>query len=75
MNEEACYVGGLIPLPTALQDSYNLLSAPQCTNHTYIKTFVHKMLSFISDPDITNIVCHLNEAAGNLNLIHVSAII
>ena len=68
-------MGGIIPLPTALQQEYNLLSAPQCTNHTYIKTFVHKMVSFISDPDIANIVCHLNAAAGNLNLIHVSAII
>ena len=67
-------VGGLTSLPTALQQHFNSLSAPQCTNHTCIKTFVHKMVSFISDPDLRNIVCHL-DAATNFDLIHVNAII
>ena len=75
MNSETCHVGQLISLPHNLQQSYNTLSAPQCTNLTYIKTFVHKMLLFLNDPDMRNIVCHLDYAASYLNLIHVSPIV
>ena len=75
MNYESCHVGQLISLPPTLQQRYNALSAPQCTNLTFIKTFIHKMVLFVSDPDMRNIFCHLNEAASHLNLIHVSPIV
>ena len=67
-------MGPLIRLPTTLQQRYNQLQEPQCTNLTYINTFFHKMLSFISDDEVGNILCHLSEAASKLNLIHVSVI-
>ena len=70
-------MGSLTPLPTTLQQRYNQLPEPQCTNLTYINTFVNKMLSFISDDEvgnINNILCHLREAAFKRNLIHVSPI-
>ena len=68
-------MGSLTPLPTTLQQRYNQLQEPQCTNLTYINTFFHKMLSFINDDDeVENILCHLSEAASKLNLIHVSPI-
>ena len=73
-NSELCHVGQLTSLPTALQQRYNTLQGPQCTNLTYIRTFYHKMLTFNSDPDIRNIYCHLHKAAGNLNLINVSVL-
>ena len=72
MPEEQCNVGPLTPLSTTLQQRYNQLQAPQCNNRTYIKTFFHKMLSFINDDEIIDILCHLSEAASNLNHIHVS---
>ena len=72
MSREQCAVEPLTPLPTALQQRYNQLEEPQCTNLTYIKTFRFKMLLFISDADIREIYCHLGEAASYLNRIHVS---
>ena len=64
-------MGSLIPLPTALQQRYNQLQEPQCTN---LNTFINKMLLFISDDEVGNILCHLRKAASKLNLIHVSPI-
>ena len=75
MEEEWCEVGPLIPLPTALQQRYDQLEAPQCTNLTYINTFRDKMLLFINNAEIRDILCHLSEAASFLNRIHVSALI
>ena len=75
MTEEWCEIGPLTPLPTAVQQRYNQLEAPQCTNLTYINTFRDKMLLFINDAEIRDILCHLSEAASNLNRIHVSALI
>ena len=75
MTEEWCEVGSLIALPTALQQHYDQLEAPQCTNLTYINTFRDKMLLFINDTEIRDILCHLSEAASNVNHIHVSTAI
>ena len=76
MPQEQCNVGPLTPLPTALQQRYDQLQAPQCTNYTYINTYMNKMLLFInSDAEIRDIYCHLHEAAFNLNRIHVSTIL
>ena len=75
MTPESCREEPLTPLPTVLLQRYAQLSSPQCTNITYINTFVHKMLLLINDADIRNIICHLNEAISNLNRIHVSTII
>ena len=75
MTEEWCEVGSLTALPTALQQRYDQLEAPQCTNLTYINTFRDKMLLFINDAQIRDILCHLSEAASILNRIHVSALI
>ena len=52
-----------------------LLEAPQCTNLTYNNTFRDKMLLFINDTEIRDILCNLSEAASYLNCIHVSTII
>ena len=74
MAEEWCEVGALTPLPSALQQRYDQLEAPQCTNFTYIITFRDKMLLFINDAEIRDILCHLSEASSILNRIHVSAL-
>ena len=71
-NSETCHVGPLTGLPSSLQQRYDQLRAPQCTNHTYINTFLNKLVLFINDNDIRNILCHLNDAISNLNFIHVS---
>ena len=65
-------MGSLTPLPTTLQQRYNKLQEPQCTNLTYINTFINKMQSF--DDEVENILCHLREAASKLDSIHVSPI-
>ena len=70
-----CYVGTPTALPNDLQQRYNQIPSPQCTNITYMNTFVHKMLLFLNDADIRNIVCHLNDAISNLNRLQVSTII
>ena len=75
MPQEWCEVGTLTPLPTALQQRYDQLEAPQCTNLTYINTFRDKMLLFINDSEIRDILCHLSEAASNLHRIQVSTTI
>ena len=76
MTEEWCEIGSLTALPIALQQRYDQLEAPQCTNLTYINTFKDKMLLFINDDaEIRDIHCHLSEAASYLNRIHVSTII
>ena len=75
MTRQWCEVGLLTPLPTALQQRYDQLEAPQCTNLTYINTFRDKMLLFINDAEIRDILCHLSEAASNLNRIQVSKIL
>ena len=72
MTREWCEVGTLTPLPTALQQRYDQLEAPQCTNLTYINTFRDTMLLFINDAEIRDILCHLSEAASNLHRIQVS---
>ena len=71
MPEEQCNVGTVIPLPTSLQQRYDELQAPQCTNLTYINTFLNKLLLF-NDNEIKNIRCHLIEAAPQLDHIQVS---
>ena len=73
LSEEQCKVGSLTPLPTTLQQRYNQLQAPQCTNLTYINTFYHKILLF-NDAEIINIRSNLSEAASKLRHIHVSVI-
>lgn len=75
MDPEVCHVGQRTTLSTALQQRYDQLSSPQCTNFTYIDTFVVKLLPFYQDADVRNVLCHLDYAIINLNLIHVSAII
>ena len=75
MPQEWCEVGTLTSLPSALQQRYDQLEATQCTNLTYINTFRDKMLLFINDAEIRDILCHLSEAASYLNRIHVSTII
>ena len=75
MTPEMCFKGQSTPLLATLQQRYDQLPSPQCTNITYMNTFVHKMLSFLNDADIRNIVCHLTDAISNLNRLHVSIII
>ena len=75
MPQEWCEVETLTSLPSALQQRYDQLEAPQCTNLTYINTFRDKMLLFINDAEIRDILCYLSEAASYLNRIHVSTII
>ena len=71
-SSDTCHVGPVTPLPTTLQQRYAQLQAPQCTNLTYINTFVSKLVLFANDADVRNIICHLNEAISSLNSIHVS---
>ena len=79
MPQEWCEVGPLTPLPSTsesdLQQCYDQLEAPQCTNLTYINTFRDKMVLFINDAEIRDILCHLSEATSILNRIHVSTTI
>ena len=75
MTPEMCFKGELTSLTSNLQQRYDQLPSPQCTNITYMHTFVNKMLLFLNDADIRNIVCHLNEAVSNLNRLQVSTII
>ena len=75
MTPELCHKGFPTILPTAHQQHYDQLPSPQCTNITYMHTFVDKLLLFLNDADIRNIVCHLNEAISNLNRLQVSIII
>ena len=72
MQQETCSPGSVTPLSAALQQRYHQLEAPQCTNLTFINTLRDKMLLFINDAEIRDILCHLSEAASNLNRIHVS---
>ena len=72
MDSELCHVGFPTALSNSLLQRYGQLPSPQCTNITYMNTFVHKMLSFINDADIRNIICHLTDAISNLNRLHVS---
>ena len=75
MATETCHVGQLTSLPSGLQQRYDQLSSPQCTNLTYIYTFVYKMLLFtLQDAEIRDIVCNFREAISNLDGIHVSTI-
>ena len=75
MNSELCHVGFPTALPNDLRQCYGQLPSPQCTNITYMNTFVHKMLLLsINDADIRNIICHLTHAISNLNRLHVSSI-
>ena len=70
---ETCHVGRLTSLPSGLQQRYNQLSSPQCTNLTYIYTFLYKMLLFTPhDAEIRDLVCHFREAIANLDGIRVS---
>ena len=71
MSQEQCNVGTLIPLTTDLQQRYDQLKAPQCTNLTYINTFIHEMLLFASDAEISDILCHFRDAVSKLDRIHV----
>ena len=75
INPKWCHVGFPTDLSNSLQQRYDQLPSPQCTNITYIHTFVNKMLLFLNDVDIRNIVCHLNEAISNLNRLQVSTIV
>ena len=75
MPQERCSQGSVTVLPTALQQRYDQLEAPQCTNLTFINTFRDKLLLFINDAETRGILCHLSEAASNLNRIHVSTTI
>ena len=76
MATETCHVGQPTPLPSGLQQRYDQLSSPQCTNLTYIYTFLHKMLLFtLQDAEIRDIVCNFREAVSNLDGIHVSTTI
>ena len=76
MPQEWCKVGTLTSLPSALQQRYDQLEAPQCTNLTYVYQYLQdKMLLFINDAEIRDNLCHLSEAASYLNRIHVSTII
>ena len=72
MTPEMCFKAQPTILSVALQQRYDQLPSPQCTNITYMNTFVHKMLSFITDADIRNIICHLSDAVSNLNRLQVS---
>ena len=71
MNSELCHVGVPTPLPSALQQRYDQLSSPQCTDLTYINTFLYKMLLMTSDAEIRDILCHLRDAVSKLDRIHV----
>ena len=71
-NSETCHVGPVTPLPPALQQHFDQLQVPRCTNYTYINTFLHKLVLFTNDADVRNIICHLNDAISSLNSIHVS---
>ena len=71
MSSEICNVGYLTALPTPIQQQYDQLQAPQCTNLTYISTFASKLLFMTYDADIREILCHLNDAVSKLNRIHV----
>ena len=73
MPQERCSPGSVTVLPTDLQQCYDQLEAPQCTNLTFINTFTDKMLLFINDAEIRDILCHLSEATSLLNRIHVSS--
>ena len=79
MPQEWCEIGPLTPLSRTseadLQQRYDQLEAPQCTNLTYINTFRDKMVFFINDVEIRDILCHLSEATSILNRIHVSTTI
>ena len=70
-----CHVGFPTALSNSLLQRFDLLPTPQCTNITYMNTFIHKMLSFINDADIRDIICHLTDAISNLNRLHVSTTI
>ena len=72
MSQEQCVVEPRTHLTTALQQRYEQLEEPQCTNLTYINAFRFKMLRFLNDSEIRDIVCHLGEAASYRNGIHVS---
>ena len=75
INQKSCHVGFPTDLSNSLQQCDDQLPSPQCTNITYMYTFVNKMLLFLNDADVRNIVCHLNEAISNLNCFQVSTII
>ena len=62
-------------LPDALKQRYDQLPAPQCTNVTYIYTFLIKLALFTNDAEIRDIICHLHKAVSHLQNIHVSIII
>ena len=72
MTPEMCFKGEPIILSTAFQQCYDQLPSPQCTNITYMNTFVHKMLLIVNDADIRNAICHLTEAVSNLDNLQVS---
>ena len=75
MTLEVCSVGNKTALPPVLQQQYNQLPSPQCTNLTYINTFYHKMILLeLDDANISEILCNLKDAVSYLDLIHVSAI-
>ena len=71
MSYEACYVGEQTALSTDLQQRYDQLQAPQCTNSTYINVFINKLLPMYHDADIREILCHLWSAVSQLDRIHV----
>ena len=74
MTSENCHVGQLTSLPSDLQQRYNQLPSPQCTNLTYINTFIHKLLLFTTDDaQIRDALCHFHEALANLDYIQVSS--
>ena len=69
MTAAMCFKAQPTILSVALQQRYDQLPSLQCTNNfiTYMYNFVPKMLSFINDADIRNIICHLTDAVSNLN--------
>ena len=76
MTSETCLVEQWTPLSITLQQRYDALPSPQCTDITYIYAFMHKMLLMtIYDAEIRNILCHLREAISNLDHIYVSLLI
>ena len=76
MTPETCRVGQWTPLSATLQQCYDALPSPQCTDITYIYSFLYKMLPLIvRDADIRNILCHLLEAISNVDHIYVSVLI
>ena len=72
MPRENRSLGQPTSLPTGLQRQYNQLKAPQRTNLTYINTFLHKMLLFINDAEVRDIICHISEAVSCLHRIQVA---